>query len=54
MAGIMSSNFVLNFLISSSLQELWGSLNVLQLLLHLPVLNLVFPVNCQILFSALI
>ncbi len=54
MSSIMSSNFVINILMSSSLQELWGQLNVLQLVLFTPLLNLLLPMNVQVLCGALI
>lgn len=54
MSSIMSSNFVINVLMSSSLSELWGQLNVMQLLLYTPLFELQLPVNVQSLCGALI
>jgi hypothetical protein len=41
----MSSNFVLNLLFAHSLQSLWGSMNVLQLVLDVALLNIIMPEN---------
>ena len=50
----MTSNFVLNIIYSQSLQKLWGSMNVLQLILDIALLNVIMPNNTLLLFSALV
>ena len=50
----MSSTFVLNLLFAYSLQSLWGSMNVLQLVLDVTLLNIIMPNNTLSLFSALV
>jgi len=37
-----------------SLQKLWGNINALQLIVHLPLINLLYPVHLQALFDRLI
>ncbi len=37
---IMTANFVINVMMASSLQQLWGTLNILQLILHTPLLQI--------------
>jgi len=37
-----------------SLQHLWSSINSLQLTIHMPLINIPFPANAQILFQELI
>jgi hypothetical protein len=36
----MTANFVINVLMASSMQQLWGTLNILQLILHTPLLQI--------------
>jgi hypothetical protein len=50
----MTSNFVLNIIFSQSLQKLCGSINVLQLILDIALLNVIMPNNTLLLFSALV
>ena len=50
----MTGNFVLNMIFSQSLQKLWGSMNVLQLILDIALLNVIMPNNTLLLFSALV
>ena len=54
MAGIMTSNFVLNILIAQSMQKLWSQLNIIKLIVHTPLLQIVMPPNTDVLFGALI
>jgi hypothetical protein len=51
----MTSNAALNFLMSQSLQKLWGSLNILQLILDIPLIScVVMPSDSTALFTALV
>ena len=54
MTGIMTSNFVLNILIAQSMQKLWSQLNILKLIVHTPLLQIVLPPNTNTLFGVLI
>jgi hypothetical protein len=42
---LVLATFALNLLMTASLQLLWGLLNVMQLILVMPLLNLTFPMN---------
>ena len=48
--AVMISNFALNIALSGSLNLLWGLLNTLQLLSHVPLLKINFPANAKTLF----
>jgi len=41
--GLMVGSFILKALMSTSLQSLWASLNVLQLIVHTPLLDIDLP-----------
>ena len=43
----MGIDFLFNFILSASLNQLWSMLNGLQLLVHLPLFNLKFPANAS-------
>ena len=47
-------NIVLQILMAGSLQLLWGMINALQLIVHLPLFQIAFPYNAQFFFSTLI
>ena len=49
----MTSNLIINILMSTSLTTLWGSINTLQFILNIPLLGVVLPVNALDLNSAL-
>jgi hypothetical protein len=51
---IVSGNLVYNLFMSDALQMMWGEISILQLLLHIPLLNLVLPPNSAILCGVLI
>ena len=38
-------NFLFNFLLSGSLNQLWGMINGLQVIVHFPLLGIKFPAN---------
>ena len=40
------SNFVINILISGSLNLLWGMINCLQIISYFPLINVLVPANC--------
>ena len=40
------SNLVLNILVSSMLNYLWGTVHVMQIIAHFPLINVVMPANC--------
>ena len=48
------SNFIINILIAGPLNLLWGTINCLQIITSLPLINVLMPANCQLLFSVLV
>ena len=38
---------------SVGIQKLWGNINILQLILHIPLLNLILPYNTVVFCGAL-
>ena len=48
------SNFLINLLISGSLNLLWGMINCLQIISHFPLVNVLVPANCQLLFGIMV
>ena len=51
---IMSTNLVVNTLLSASVQSLCQLMNGLQLIVHLPLFKIVFPPNVIMLISPLV
>ncbi|TNV84750.1 hypothetical protein FGO68_gene5840 [Halteria grandinella] len=51
---VMLGNLALNILMAASLQYLWGMINVLQIIVHLPLLNLIFPDMTKFVFSLIV
>jgi hypothetical protein len=41
--SFMTTNFVLNLVMVTSLQKMWGQLNILMLILHTPLLQVNLP-----------
>ena len=54
MQGIVIGNFALSFLMSFSMSYLWNLINGLQMIVYLPLLNLVFPANISMVFTIII
>jgi hypothetical protein len=54
MNGLVLSNFLINFMLSSSLNSLWTMINTLQMTLHLPAMNLRIAPNASFFSSILI
>jgi len=54
MQALVAANFLLSLVMSFSLQYLWGLINFLQLIVYLPLINVVFPANINMLLSVLI
>lgn len=52
--SIMIGNFVMNIILSGSLQFLWGMINTLQLIVHFPLFRLKFPANAQFMYQIII
>ena len=50
----MVGNFALNLLMSSSMSALWGMLNTLQILIHLPIFSIPIPLNAMVFYSSII
>ena len=45
--AVMGGNLVINLILAASLSHLWSMLNGLQLAVHLPLFNLLFPANAN-------
>ena len=52
--SFMIGNFALNLLLSASLQQIWGMINVLQIIVNLPLFAVTFPPNARVFFSIII
>ena len=52
--SLMMGNFFLNILMSSSMSALWGMINALQILIHLPIFSIPIPLYAQIFCSTII
>ena len=52
-SGVIA-NLFLNLLLQNSLQSIWGMVNSLQILLHLPAINVSLPANAATLFNSVI
>ncbi len=50
----MIGNFAVNILISASLSQIWGMINVLQLIVNLPLFAITFPPNARVFYSIII
>ena len=49
----MASNFVLNIIISASLNQLWAMINTQQLMIMMPLFQITMPANAGLFFRAL-
>lgn len=49
----MASNFVLNILISASLNQLWAMINTQQLMIMMPLFVITMPANAGLFFRSL-
>lgn len=49
----MASNFVLNILISASLNQLWAMINTQQLMIMMPLFQITMPANAGLFFRSL-
>ena len=49
----MYSSFAVNIIMAASFQLLWGMLNVIQLIINMPLLNVDFPSNTVFFYSLL-
>lgn len=52
--GIVVTTITLNLFLMMSLQELWGMINTMQLVLHIPLMSLSIPANALLFFQSLI
>ena len=48
------SNFIINILLSGSLNLLWGMINCIQIVSHFPLINVLVPANCKFVFSIMV
>jgi hypothetical protein len=51
MKGVTVGNFILNLLMSSSLNMMWSMINNQQLIVLMPCFDLQMPANVQMLFN---
>jgi len=49
--GIVIGTFIANLMMSGSLSLLWGMINALQIISHLPYFNVYMPANAQIFYT---
>ena len=49
-----AGNAFVNFLLAGSLNQLWGMINNLQIVIHSPLINVQFPGNAYILYDNMI
>ena len=47
---VTAGNFFLNLLLSASMATLWGMINSLQMLNHLPLYRISMPLNARVFF----
>lgn len=47
------SNLIVQIVLSSSLALLWGLINILQMVVHFPLLNVTIPQNAKVFYEAL-
>ena len=52
--AFMMSNFAIQLFMAASLQTLWGMINVMQIIVHMPLLNVQFPENAMFFYSLII
>ena len=52
--ALCAGNAVTNFLLAGSLNQLWGMINNLQIIIHSPLINVQFPGNAFILYDNMI
>jgi len=53
-ATTLAGNTALNLLFAGSLNQVWGMVNNMQIVLHAPLLNLQFPANAFLLYEVMI
>jgi len=53
MTSILSGNFALNLLLAGSLSYIWSMIRAQQIIVHLPLTNIVLPGNAAYFFSFL-
>ena len=51
---ILTQSLIFNFLIAGGMSKIWGTINVLQLVLSVQLLNVNLPSNIAILYGALV
>ena len=54
MNAVALGNVVASAFMSVSMNLLWGMVNTLQLIIHLPLISVYFPQNCQLFFSFIV
>eukprot|EP00347_Sterkiella_histriomuscorum_P001619 403371334 len=52
-SSIMYGTLIMNLILSASLQYLWGMISVVQMIVHMPLLNVDFPANAMFFYSLL-
>jgi len=48
---MMYGNLAVNIVMSASLQMLWGMINVMQIIVKMPLLNITFPQNAATFYT---
>lgn len=52
--GMVISNFAASFVFNASMQMMWGSINSLSIVAHMPLNNIYLPANSYFIFDLLI
>jgi hypothetical protein len=51
MNSVMMGNLALNLIMAASLQYLWGMINVMQMIVNMPMLQVQFPSNAILFYQ---
>lgn len=52
--AMVFSNFLINLALSSSLNLLWSMVNTLQIIVHMPLMNIAMPLNAYVVSKILV
>jgi len=54
MSAMIYGNLAVNIVLASSLQFLWGMINALQIIVHIPLMSIQMPSNLLVFYQLLI
>ena len=52
--AVVIFNFVINMILSGALQEMFAAMKKMQIMIHLLLVNVIVPANCQMFFNSLL